>query len=310
MRILITGGGGFQGSHLAEFLLRQGHKISVLNTVSANSKNNLAGIIDKIKIYWGDIRDKKMADESVAEKDIVFHLAGNINVDQSLQDPLLYFNNNILGTYNVLEAVRQNKSRLIFVSTCEVYGDGHDPRFTVRLHEAAELRPNSPYAASKTAADRMCYAYYKSYGVDVTIIRPFNIYGERQKGGQFGALIPILVEQALRGEDITIFGDGNSSRDYSHVSDIILGYNMVLNNDSLNGKVVNLASGKDFKIKDIAEYIAKKLNVTVNYGPARPAEVSRLPADVSFAKSLGYSPRVDLWQGIDRYIDWAKEQLP
>lgn len=308
MKILITGGGGFQGSHLVEFLLKQGHEISILNTNSANSRNNLAGIIPQIKCFWGDVCDKNIVDESVLGQEVVFHLAGNINVDQSLQNPLLFFNNNILGTFNVLEAVKQNKCRLIFVSTCEVYGDGHDPRFTPMLHEAAELRPNSPYAASKTAADRMCYAYYKSYEVDVTIVRPFNIFGERQKGGQFGAFIPILVECALKGKDLVIFGDGNSTRDYLHVSDIIQGYNIILSSSILTGKVINFASGRNVKIKAIAEYVAKKLKVKVVYGPPRPAEVSRLPADISFAKSLGFTPQVDLWQGIDRYIDWVKKR--
>lgn len=307
MKILITGGGGFQGSHLAEHLLNLGHEISILNTYSVRSKNNLSVVVGKIKFFWGDVRDKDIVNEGVAGQDVIFHLAGNINVDQSLRDPLLFFNNNILGTYNVLEAVKENKCRLIFVSTCEVYGDGHDPRISPRLHEAAELRPNSPYAASKVAADRMCYAYFKSYGVDVTIVRPFNIYGERQKGGQFGAFIPILVESALNGKDLVIFGDGNSTRDYLHVSDIIQGYGIVLKNKSLADKVINFASARNVKIRDIAEYIAKKLNVKVVYGPARPAEVSRLPADISFARSLGFMPKVDLWQGIDNYINWVKE---
>lgn len=307
MKILITGGGGFQGSYLVEYLLKAGHTISVLNTYSERSSANLENLGNKVKIWWGDVCDKDLVEKSIVNQDVVFHLAGNINVDQSLKDPLLFFNNNILGTYNVLEAVKRNNCRLIFISTCEVYGDGHDPKHTSLLHEAAELRPNSPYAASKAAADRMCYSYYQSFGTDVTIVRPFNIYGERQKGGQFGALIPKLVSQALRGDDLVIFGDGNATRDYFHVSDIIQGYVLVLADASLKGKVINFATGKNVRVKDIAEYIASKLKVKVVYGPPRPAEVSRLPADISFARSLGFNPQVDIWQGIDAYISWAKE---
>lgn len=263
MKILITGGGGFQGSHLAERLLTAGHEVAVLNTRSLLSESNLAALGKPVKIFWGDARDRDFVRQSVVEQEVVFHLAGNINVDQSLQDPLLFFNNNILGAYNILEAVKSNRCRLIFVSTCEVYGDGHDPRYARCLHETAELRPSSPYAASKAAADRMCFAYFKSYGVDVTIVRPFNIYGERQKGGQFGALIPILVERALHGEDIIIFGDGSSTRDYLHVSDMVAGFTLVLNTASLKGHVINFASGCNVTIKDIADYIARQLRVRV-----------------------------------------------
>lgn len=308
MKILVTGGGGFQGSHLVEYLVSIGHEISILNNRSLSSEKNLKNIVGRIHVTWGDMRVKETVDQSVAGQDIIFHLAGNINVDQSLQDPLLYFNNNILGTYNILEAVKKNRSRLIFISTCEVYGDGHNPAEISTLKESSELRPSSPYAASKAAADRMCYAYFKSYGVDVTIVRPFNIFGERQKSGQFGALIPIMVSRVLQGENITIFGDGSSTRDYTYVSDIIQGYSIVLNNrEKLTGKVINFASGNNVKIKEIAEYIAKKMNAKVQYGPSRPAEVSMLPADISFAKSFGFSPRVSLWEGIDRYIEWAKQ---
>jgi len=121
--------------------------------------------------------------------------------------------------------------------------------------------------------------------VDVTIIRPFNIFGERQKNGTFGALIPILVAKAMRGEDLTVFGDGHAERDYSHVSDTIQAYNIVLNHKDLKGKTINFASGTNTSVKDIAEYIAKKFKVKVVNGPARAGEVERFPADISFAKA-------------------------
>jgi len=305
MKILITGGTGFQGSHLARYLLKDGHCISILNTQSDRAIENIKDIINKVQVYWGDIKNNMLIDKAFADQDVIFHLAGNVNVDQSLQDPLLYFNNNILGTYNILEAVKHYKNRLIFVSTCEVYGDGHGEDVKT-LAESTELRPSSPYAASKTAADRMCYTYFRSYGVDVTIVRPFNIYGEKQKAGKFGALIPIFVSRAMEGKNLTIFGDGRSERDYMHVDDIIQGYNIILNNPTLTGQVINFASGENITIKEIAEYIAKKFDVSIDYGPARIGEVTRLPADILFARRLGYKPQVDLWQGIDRYIEWVK----
>jgi len=306
MKILITGGAGFQGSHLAEYLLKKGHKVSILNTYSEAAEENIAGFRDRITLIWGSITDKEVVDKSVRGHDAVFHLAAHINVDESLRDPLGHINANIIGTYNVLEAIRTHGGRLILTSSCEVYGDGHDLRKDQKLDETAELKPNSPYDATKAGADRLAYSYFKSFGVDVTIVRPFNIFGERQKNGTFGALIPILVAKAMRGEDLTVNGDGHATRDYSHISDIIQAYGIVLGRKDLKGRVINFASGENTSVKDIAEYIAKKFKVGIVHGPARPGEVERFPSDISFAKSLGYSPKVTIWQGIDRYIKWAK----
>ncbi|MDP2705023.1 MAG: GDP-mannose 4,6-dehydratase [Patescibacteria group bacterium] len=308
MKILITGGGGFQGSHLAKHFVNKGHDVSVLTTYSEFSENNLADILGKITIIWGSITDRETVDKSVRGHDVVFHLAGHVNVDESLQDPGIFLQVNVLGTFNILEAVKKYKNRLIAASTCEVYGDGHTLKDEELLSETAELKPNSPYAASKAAADRLSYAYYRSFGVDVTIARPFNVFGEKQNAGPFGALIPILVARGLQGKDLTVFGTGESTRDYSHVSDIVQAYDLVFNTKGLAGKAINFASGKDTKIKDIADYIAKKFNVKVVHGPARPGEVSRFPADISFAKSLGYVPKTSIWEGIDQYIDWAKKE--
>ena len=307
MKILITGGGGFQGSHLAELLLAAGHTVSILNTYAEEKPANLSGILGQINLIWGSVTDQETVEKSVRGHDAVFHLAAHINVDESLKDPLIFFQTNILGTHNVLEAIRKHKSRLILASTCEVYGDGQNLKEGELIAENAEMCPNSPYAASKAAADRIAYSYFRSYNLDVTIVRPFNVYGERQKSGLYGALIPILVGKALRGESLTIFGDGSATRDFSHISDIVRGYNLILNNDQLKGRAINLASGTNTSVKDIAEYIAKKMKVPITHGPARLGEVMRFPSDISFARSLGYSPQIDIWEGIDRYIEWARE---
>jgi len=309
-KILITGGGGFQGSHLAESLVAKGHKVSVLNIHSPSALKNLSAVSDKINLIWGSVTDKEMVEESVRGQDVVFHMAAHVNVDESLEDPGIFFHVNVLGTHNVLEAVRKYGARLIFVSSREIYGDGRNLKEGEKFSESSEISPASPYAASKAAADRMCYSYFSSFGTDITIVRPFNVFGERQKGGKFGALIPILTEHALRGENLEIFGDGSTPRDYTHISDIIQAYNLVLlNSEALKGCAINFASGVDTKVKDIAEYIAKKFGVGVVYTNPRPGEVSRSPADVSFAKSLGYSPKISIWEGIDRYIEWAKNNV-
>ncbi len=306
MKILITGGAGFQGSHLTESLLEKGHDVTILNTHSDIISPNIAGFVDDVTLVYGSITDRTLIDKTVKGKDVVFHLAANINVDQSLEDPYSFIECNVIGTHNVVEAVRQNNIRMIHASTCEVYGDGHDLKEGELLTESSALMANSPYAASKAAADRWCHAYYRSFNTDITIVRPFNIFGERQKSGAFGAVIAIMVRRALAGQKLLVFGDGSATRDFMHVSDLVRAYNLVLEHPELSGKAINFASGVDTSVKDIAEYIAKKLNVEIENGPARPGEVMRFPADISLAKSIGFEPQVSIWAGIDRYIEWAK----
>lgn len=307
MKILITGGAGFQGSHLAELMLSKGHSVTILNTFSEEKLYNISGFQDKVHVVFGSITDPVLVEKTVRGHDVVFHLAANVNVDQSLKDPKSFLDVNIMGTFNILEQVRALGIRMIYASTCEVYGDGHSLVEGELLTESAELKPKSPYAASKAGADRLCYSYHTSFDVNVTIVRPFNIFGERQKSGTFGALIPILVRKAMIGEKLTVFGDGLASRDYLHVSDLVRAYELVMETKGLEGKTVNFASGKNTSTKDIAEYIGKKFGGEIKHGPARPGEVMRFPADISFAKSIGFEPKVDIWEGIDRYIEWAKK---
>ncbi|BCR47019.1 hypothetical protein VNDN049_38860 [Mycobacterium tuberculosis] len=235
MEILVTGGAGFQGSHLTESLLANGHWVTVLDKSSRNAVRNMQGFRshDRAAFISGSVTDGQTIDRAVRDHHVVFHLAAHVNVDQSLGDPESFLETNVMGTYRVLEAVRRYRNRLIYVSTCEVYGDGHNLKEGERLDEHAELKPNSPYGASKAAADRLCYSYFRSYGLDVTIVRPFNIFGVRQKAGRFGALIPRLVRQGINGEGLTIFGAGSATRDYLYVSDIVGAYNLVLRTPTL-----------------------------------------------------------------------------
>ena len=229
-------------------------------------------------------------------------------LDESLKNPLSFLEVNVMGTHNILEAVKENHARMIYASTCEVYGDGHTLKDGELLDETAEMSPNSPYAASKAAADRWCNAYHKSFGVNVTVVRPFNIYGERQKSGTFGALIPILVRKALRGETLTVYGEGTATRDYLNIDDLVSAYNLVLQHPELSGRAINFASGVNTQVKDIAEYIAKAFGANIEHGSARQGEVQRFPADISLARSIGFEPKVEIWEGIDRYIAWARIQ--
>jgi dTDP-glucose 4,6-dehydratase len=235
------------------------------------------------------------------------HLAARINVDESIKDPAAYLDVNIYGTYNILQAVREYGNRLIYASTCEVYGAPEQPRLIV---EDTEMKPHSPYAASKAGADRLCYSYYKTYGTDVTIARPFNIYGERQKEAGGGAAIAIFVKRVLDGQPIKIFGDGLQTRDYMNIDDLVQAYDLLLHHDGMAGEVFNFGMGVETSIKHIAEYIVKKLDGKIEYCEPRAGEVqSFIGGDITKAKArLGFQPKVDIWTGIDRYITWRQKQ--
>lgn len=307
MNILITGGAGFQGSHLAADLLGKKNSITILNTLSRRASLNAKYLTENyptknLKIIWGSILDPKLVDRLTKTTDIVFHLAAKVNVDESLVNPTEVTEVNVMGTINVLNSVTKYKKRLIFCSTCEVYGDGHGNK---KISETSPLFPNSPYAASKAAADRICYSYHRSFGTNVTIIRPFNVFGERQKSGQFGALIPILTSRAMKGVDLVIFGDGKQTRDFSHVSDMVNMYNLVMKKNNLAGKTINFANDTNIRVADIGHYIGKKFNVSVTNGPARPGEVPEFNADINIARKLGWKPKINFWRGLDHYLEWA-----
>ncbi len=301
MNILVTGGTGFQGSHLVEALAARGHAVTVLNTLTPHSEENKKHLAGKAEIIWGSITDAEVTEKAMRGKELVFHLGARINVDESIDDPWGTIDVNVRGTFNVLEAARKAGCRMIHTSTCEVYGKPE----SVPIKENADLRPHSPYAASKAAADRLCYAYVQTFKTPIIIPRFFNIFGERQKEGKYGAVIPIFVGQAMRGEPLRVFGTGEQTRDYVYISDVIDGYLKLLDHPELVGETINFGTGVGTSIRDIAEHVAKRLDARVEYVQARPGEATHMIADASKAKTLlGWEPKVGVFEGIDRYIAW------
>ena len=299
MRILLTGGAGFQGSHVAERWVEAGHEITVLNTYSSEAERNISSVAGKVLLVWGSITDPEIVEKSVRGHDVVVHLAARINVDESMASPRSFIDVNLSGTFNVLQALRQTGARMIFASSCEVYGYAEQSP----VDESAELRPHSPYAASKAAADRMCFAYQKSFGLDITIVRPCNIYGERQKGGRGGAVIPIFASLAAAGKPLTVFGSGDQQREYMHVTDLVSAYDLVLGRTDLSGSVLNVGTGDTPSIKDIARFIADKMGVQVVNEAARPGEVAGFALDNSRVRDLGFAPQIKFWDGLSRYLE-------
>ena len=302
MRIMITGGAGFQGSHLAERLLAEGHEITILNTYSEEAVGNTSAFADKAHLVWGSVTDPEIVEKIVRGQDVVVHMAARVSVDESIESPSSFLDVNVMGTHNVLWALRKHGGRLIYASSCEVYGSTEG----APVSEMAPLHPQSPYAASKAAADRICFADVKTYGIDATIVRPCNIYGPRQRAGKGGAVIPTFVNRALSQKPLVVFGGGHQLREYMHVDDLVVAYQLVLGRTDLQGEVVNFGSGETISVNEIAGFIATDLDGLVEHGSERAGEVERFTIDSTKAKRLGFVPQVPFWEGLRRYIEAVK----
>lgn len=335
VKVLVTGGCGFQGSHLVEALVKEGHSVRVLNTVSDHAKRNYDRYLEglDIEVLWGTVLDMNLLSACMQDVDKVFHLAAKINVDESIYDPKGFVENNVGGTkqvlegcrdddvpvvfasscevyggnlygqVNVLEAVRKYKKELVSVSSASVFGDGSKEL----MDEFHPMRPRSPYAASKAAADVLCSAYHCTYDLDVKIVRPFNVYGERQKERGFGSLIPILFRCALEDKPLRIFGDGEQTRDYMHVSDVVRAYIHVANETGLSGGVVNVGSGVQVSVNEIAEKVIEltgRDRGLIKHIGGRPGEVDSFIADTSLMDSYGFRPKVNFDEGLRYYYEW------
>lgn len=299
MRILITGGCGFQGSHLADYWLQAGHKLTLLNTWSDENERNVEALAAGVRIVWGSVTDREVVQKTVRSHDVVVHLAARVNVDESVKDPSSVMAVNMLGTQNVLDSALAHGARVIYASSCEVYGSAAP----LPVSEESALKPHSPYAVSKAAGDRLSFAYYKTFGLNVTIMRPSNVYGPRQKDGGAGAVIPIFVRRALEQQPLILFGTGEQRREYLHVSDLVRAYDLVLLRHDLAGETLNCGTGEATAIRDIAAFVAARTSTSVVCGPARPGEVPAFLIDSSRIRALGFTPTVSFWSGLSAYID-------
>ena len=301
MNILITGGAGFLGTHLVEYWVNMGHQISVLNTKSKRSTEFASAFHSDVEIKWGTVEDYNTVKNSVKGKDLVVHLAAKVNVDQSVVSPRDYFATNIDGTINVLEAARNFGVKVVYESSREVYGDMPNSP----VNEGTELKPKSPYALSKASADRICYGYHTSYGLEIMILRSCNVYGANQRAGKLGAFIPRLVEQAINGGELTIYGSGDQKREYIHVSDLVMAHDLLIKKGKFSGDAINIGTNQYYSIKKIAEKIGNRLSSRIVNVQSRQGEIPGFVLDSSLIRSMGFVPRVDFWEGLDNYIDYC-----
>lgn len=302
MRIFITGAKGFIGSHLFGSLQDLGHAVRGIDNYSHPSQSPLV-------IEYGDVRYYNDIDHHVAWSDVVFHLAAQIHVDKSINNPEETLDTNVKGTLNILEACRKHKKRLIFASSSEVYGTSQ----TGLMSEKHPLDPQSPYAASKVAADRLCHSYHITYGLPVTILRNFNTFGPFQndgrEGASYGAVIGIFTSLALADKPLTVFGTGEQERDYMYITEAVTAYQFCLDHPELAGHELNVGSGTTITINELARMI---IDITgssseiVHVDP-RPGEVQKLQADMTKANSLGLFCSSSFKKNVTQYIEWYRQ---
>jgi UDP-glucose 4-epimerase len=310
MRILITGGAGFIGSHLCEKYTRENHSVICLDNFVTGNLMNIRHLLNykNFKLVNGDIRDFDLLEKIMRDVEVVFHLASQIHVDRSIVEPKFTYEVNVLGTQNILEAARVfDVRRVIHVSTSEVYGSA---QYTP-MDEAHPLAAPHPYGASKIAADRTCYAYIKTYNMDISVMRPFNIFGPRQKDTGYGGVISLFVKRVLSGMPPIIYGDGNQTRDYTYIEDAVRAFDSVLNHKEPIAEPINFGTGSEIKIIDLANEIIKLCGKENQLKPVhvepRPGEVQRLLANVSKAeKVLGWKPKYKFEDGLEQFIHWYR----
>jgi UDP-glucose 4-epimerase len=308
--VLVTGGAGFIGSHLTKKLVKEGHNVTILDDFSNGDLRNVWSLLTekKIKMIRGDILDLRLIEDITHDIDIVYHLAAQIHIDKSILEPKRTFDVNAIGTLNILEvAMKRNFERVIYASTSEVYGTAQ----TEKMNEDHPLNPQSPYAASKLAADRLCHAYAETYGMSVSVIRNFNTYGPFQKHTGYGAVIPIFIRRVLNNKPPIIYGDGNQTRDFMYIEDAVNAY-MLVTKKNPKEIVLNFGSGKDIKISDLARLIIKECGKEGELQPVqmegRAGEVRKLCCDITRSKNaLGFTPHYDINSGIKAFVEWFKK---
>jgi len=309
--VLVTGGAGFIGSHLVDGLLALGAKVRVLDNLATGNLENLSHCAGDIELLEGDIRNLETCMRAANGCSLIFHQAALGSVPRSVKDPSVSFEVNVQGTVNVFTAAKDaGASRLVYASSSSVYGDSP----TLPKVVGAEGKPLSPYAATKQFNEQIAGVFATSYGFEAIGLRYFNIYGARQDpNGAYAAVIPRFFKAALAGEPMTIYGDGEQSRDFTHVSDAVQA-NLLAGgaHSSASGKAFNIAAGSATSVEDLAGEIAKLCNSTSEpaFEPPRAGDVKHSLADLTQTKAaIEYRPKVALAEGLTASLDHYRSLL-
>ena len=304
-RVLVTGGGGFIGSNLARALLERGDDVRILDNFSTGLRENLAELEDDIEIVEGELRSYERVHNAVRGVEVVFHQGALPSVPRSVQDPLTTNAVNVEGTLNVLLAARdEGIRRIVFASSSSVYGDTP----SLPQQESSAPNPIAPYGVAKLAAERYCSTFSRVYDIETVALRYFNVFGPRQNPlSEYAAVVVKFIRLIADGEPVTIEGDGETSRDFTYVANVVEANLLATDADDVSGRVLNVAMGGSHTVNELADTIGELLErpVEKRYGPPRTGDIRASRADISEARRLlGYEPEVGFEEGLRRTADF------
>jgi UDP-N-acetylglucosamine/UDP-N-acetyl-alpha-D-glucosaminouronate 4-epimerase len=304
VKALVTGGAGFIGSHLVRALLERGDRVVVLDNFASGRRSNLDELAGEIELVEGDLRSYERVHAAMGGVELVFHEGALPSVPRSVQDPLTTNEVNVGGTLNVLLAARdEGARRVVFASSSSVYGDADG----AQRSETQRPQPLSPYGVAKLAAESYCRAFWQVYGLETVSLRYFNVFGPRQDpSSQYAAVVPRFIARLLEGKPPVVYGDGNQSRDFTYVGNVVAGNLLAASTPNVAGEVLNVATGGSLTVNDLSATIQDSLGVDIEpvYEPARVGEIEHSAADISRAtRLLGYVPLQSVEEGIATTID-------
>jgi nucleoside-diphosphate-sugar epimerase len=314
MKFLVTGGAGFIGSNLTEYLLDKGYEVAVLDDLSSGKMENIDQFLPnpKFKFIRDTVTDPSACRKACEGADYVFHEAALCSVPRSIDDPETTEKSNVLGTSNVFLAARDaGVKRVVWASSTSVYGNTD----VLPNVEDTPLAPLSPYAASKAAGEMFARAYSEVYDISIISLRYFNVFGKCQDPFSFyAAVIPIFVSKLLKGERPVVYGDGEQTRDFVHIDDVVqANVKAALDaGDESSGKAFNIGRGEETSVNDLYRMIASEMGAGIEpeYAPPRSGEIRKSVADISAAKkAFGYFPKVSVREGIKKSLGWYSKNL-
>jgi len=309
-RYLVTGGCGFIGSNLAEYLVSQNHEVRILDNLSTGKRENISAFADRVEFIEGDLLDRAAVARAVEGVDYVLHQAALPSVPRSIEDPETSNRVNVEGTVILLHAcVKAGVRRVVYAASSSAYGD----QPTLVKSEDLLPRPKSPYAVAKLAGEYYMQAFTACYGLETVALRYFNVFGPRQDPtSQYSAVIPKFITAMLHGEAPTIYGDGTQTRDFTFVLNNVLANVAAAQAPAVAGRVFNVACGTSFSLLDLVREINSILGTSIEpvFAPPRAGDVRHSLADISAARAaLGYDVVVDFHEGLRRTIEWYKTIL-
>ena len=320
MNVLITGGAGFIGSHLSDFILKQGHDVYIIDDLSTGSMSNIAHLENNPRFHYtiGSVLNKGKTAELISKCDQIFHLAASVGVNLVVQEPLMSFRNNIESTELILHLASKCNTKVLITSSSEVYGKNDNLPFKEDddriFGSATDVRWG--YALSKATDEFSALGYHNKFGLPVIVVRLFNTVGARQTG-QYGMVIPRFVQQALRNQDLIVHGNGKQRRCFTDVSDVVTGLSSLMESEEAVGKIFNIGSTNEISIIELAKKIVHQVNSSssikfANYKEIYGVDIEdmqrRIPNLDHIYKVVGYIPTVDLGQCIDNVITYYTQR--